>query len=446
MAEKHYFGTDGIRGEVGSRLINAEFVLKLGWATGKVLAKSDEAKVVVGCDTRISSKLLQSVLLAGFASAGVDVFLLGVIPTPAVAYLTHSLRAQAGIMISASHNPYYDNGFKFFDENGMKLSNELELAIEAQLKQSMRTAHSDSIGKITRINDASGRYVEFCKSTFPTQLSLKGLKVVVDCANGAGFSVAPSIFYELGVEVIPLATKPDGYNINKNCGATDVKSLQAAVLEHTADLGIALDGDGDRLMMVDHLGEIVDGDQILCLLAKDNSTGMGSRQGIVGTVMSNLGLEQALIADGISFTRTAVGDRYVLEELIERGWSLGGESSGHIVNLDFTTTGDGIITALQVLRVMKMANKNLHQLKQAMTKRPQVLINVPVKATVNLMDYPEINAAIKVVEKKLAGRGRVLVRPSGTQPYVRVMVEGNDMSEVQQVAEQLVAVTEAELN
>ena len=344
--KQRYFGTDGIRGRMGDDVINAEFVLKLGWATGKVLAQDPAAKVVVGRDTRVSGKVLQSALIAGLASSGVDVFILGVLPTPAVAHLTHSLRASAGIVISASHNPYEDNGFKFFDGRGMKLSDEHERAIEKQIAVPMSTTASADLGRVRWLRDARGRYIEFCKSTFPNQLKLNNLKIIVDCANGAAAGVASTIFYELGAEVVTMGDQPDGLNINQACGATAVEALQCKVLKEKADIGIALDGDGDRLIMIDQKGEVVDGDEILCILAKDTSTGMRSRQGVVGTVMSNLGLEQALTAASVDFTRAPVGDRFVLEEMIKRGWALGGESSGHIVNLDYTTTGDGIITAL----------------------------------------------------------------------------------------------------
>lgn len=442
MNKRKYFGTDGIRGRVGSQFINAEFMMKLGWAVGTVLIKEEDATVLIGHDTRVSSGMLESALQSGLSAAGVNVELLGALPTPAIAHLTHSLRASAGISISASHNPYDDNGVKFFDWQGMKLSDEMEAAIEEQLNQPMQTLESTDIGKVKRLIDAGGRYVEFCKSIFPSQLSLNGLKFVLDCANGATYDVAPKVFHELGAEIIVINNKPNGKNINKKSGAMDVTSLQAAVMKHKADAGLAFDGDGDRLMMVDDQGEIVDGDEILCILAKDRSTGLGSRAGIVGTVMSNLGLEQSLVSAGIAFERTSVGDRYVLETLLEKGWALGGEASGHIVDLDYTTTGDGVITGLQVLRIMRVTEKSLHELKQAMTKCPQVLINVPIKEKIDIGSYPEISKAIVQAEKQLKGEGRVLLRPSGTEPLIRVMVEGNNKQAVQNIAEFLASVVE----
>ncbi len=432
--EKRYFGTDGIRGQVGKSLINAEFILKLGWAVGKVLARKEAATVLIGKDTRVSGYMIESALQAGLSAAGVDTELLGPMPTPAIAYLTHSVRASAGIVISASHNPYADNGIKFFDEDGFKLSDELELAIEAQIDMPMSTEASENLGKAKRMVDAPGRYIEYCKSTFPSNLSLKDLKIVVDCANGATYHVAPRIFHELGAMVIAISDKPDGYNINHKCGATDTKKLQKSVLERNADLGIAFDGDGDRVIMVDHQGEVVDGDEILCILAKDRISKQSRRLGIVGTVMSNLGLEQALTESGIAFERTPVGDRYVLECLQKKGWFLGGESSGHVVDLNYTTTGDGIITALQILRIMEAAQKPLADLKKVMTKRPQVLINVPTLGVIDIHQHPHIEKAILQAERKLNGKGRVLLRPSGTEPVIRVMVEGNDENTVQEAA------------
>ena len=443
---KQYFGTDGIRGTVGQGHITADFMLKLGWAVGKVMAKDNNAKVLIGRDTRISGLILQSALQAGLSSAGVDTHLLGVIPTPAVAHLTYSMRASAGIVISASHNPYYDNGVKFFDAKGMKLSEDIELAIEQQLQQPITMAASDHLGHVWDVVDARGRYVEFCKSTFPSQLNLYGLKIVTDCANGATRDVAPTIFHELGADVIPIFTEADGLSINHQCGATNLSTLAKTVVEQQADLGIAFDGDGDRLIMVDQQGDVVDGDQILCILAKDLVTGMNSRNGVVGTLMSNLGLEQALTDSGIDFTRTEVGDRFVLAELIKRDWTLGGESSGHIVNLDYTTTGDGIITALQVLRIIQMSNQNLQQLQKQMIKRPQVLINVPIEKPVDLSDHPELLTIIQGHEKTLRKRGRILVRPSGTEPYVRIMVEGNEADEVKSIAEDIAQHTKQRLH
>lgn len=436
--QKKVFGTDGIRGVVGQSLITAEFMLRLGRALGNVLVQDTTTNVLIGRDTRISGAMLESALVTGLSESGVHVKLLGVLPTPAIAYLTHSLRASAGVVISASHNVYSDNGVKFFDSKGMKLSDKLESAIETELENPTKAKSSNRLGTIEQLDNTTGRYTEYCKSIFPSQLSLNGLKCVIDCANGATYDVAPSIFRELGAEVIAIHNKPDGKNINKKCGATDLDSLKVAVEKHKANLGIAFDGDGDRLMMVDDNGETVDGDEILCILAKDRSTGMG----IVGTVMSNLGLEQALKKSGIAFERAPVGDRYVLEALLKNGWVLGGESSGHIVDLDYTTTGDGIITALQVLRIMHVREKSLYALKQAMTKRPQVLINVPIEKTVNLKDYPKINEAVTQMEKQFNGTGRILLRPSGTEPVIRVMVEGNNKKEVQKAAEFIAATVE----
>ncbi len=450
MSNKKYFGTDGIRGRVGKSLINAEFMLKLGWAMGVILSKNRKSKkpvsVLLGKDTRISGYTIETALQAGLSAAGVDIYLSGPLPTPGVAYLTHSLRVSAGMMISASHNSYQDNGVKFFDSRGMKLSDDMELAIEAQIEQPMRTAESKDLGKIERLVDAQGRYIEFCKSTFPSHLNLKGLKLVVDCANGATYNVAPSVFHELGANVTAIHDLPDGYNINQRCGATDLQDLQRKVVEEQADVGIALDGDGDRLIMVDHNGEIVDGDEMLCIIAKDRATGIGTHAGVVGTVMSNLGLEEALKDMGIAFIRAPVGDRYVLEQLKEKGWTLGGESSGHIVDLDYTTTGDGIITALQILRIIRIAKKSLHQLKQAMVKCPQVLINVPVMDKAHFNNNPTINKAVAKIKQELADEGRVLLRPSGTEHCVRVMVEGHNEAKVRLAAKSLAeAVSRAEI-
>lgn len=440
--QKKYFGTDGIRGQVGKSLINAEFILKLGWAVGTVLGQKDLATVLIGKDTRISGYMIESALQAGLSAAGVDIKVLGPMPTPAIAHLTHSIRASAGIVISASHNAYQDNGIKCFDSNGYKLSDELELAIEAQIDSPMRTVAADLLGKATRIVDAPGRYIEFCKSTFPSDLSLKKLKIVVDCANGATYYVAPHIFHELRAEVVTISDEPDGFNINAGCGATDPRHLQQKVLEVKADVGIAFDGDGDRVIMVDHRGEIVDGDELLCILAKDRLPEVPNGSGIVGTVMSNLGLEQAMEQSGILFERAPVGDRYVLEQLQKKGWLLGGESSGHIVDLGYTTTGDGIITALQILRIMQTNQKSLAELKRVMIKRPQILINVPVAGVVDLNNYPQIAEAVANAEKTFNGSGRVLLRPSGTEPVVRVMVEGNDENLVRETAQALAQVVE----
>ena len=431
--QRKYFGTDGIRGRVNTENMNADFMLRLGKAFGYLLSKNKNAHVLIGHDTRESCAMLESSLQAGLATSGIDVKRLGVLPTPAIAHLTHSLGSSAGIVISASHNSFEDNGIKFFDQNGMKISDEMELAIEAELDNPADKIPKRT-GTIKTLDDAAGRYSEYCKSIFPSQINLRDLKIIIDCANGANYDVAPNIFSELGAQVTAIHNEPDGKNINKKCGATDLTSLIKAVKKQKADLGFAFDGDGDRLMMVDHHGEVVDGDEILCILAKDRSAGLGSRSGVVGTVMSNLGLEQALKNSGIAFERAAVGDRYVLEALVKNNWVLGGEASGHIVDLDYTTTGDGIITALQVLRIIRVSEKSLHELKQVMVKRPQILINVPVSKTVNLNDYPELTRAIQQMEASFKDEGRVLLRPSGTEPVIRVMVEGNDETKVKMAA------------
>lgn len=435
------FGTDGIRGTVGSKYIHPEFMLKLGWAVGRVLAvRHPKATVLIGKDTRISGYVLESALQAGLSAAGVRVQLLGPIPTPAVAYLTHSLRATAGIVISASHNGYQDNGVKFFNQNGMKLSDEYEAEIETKLADTLEMVSTQQLGKLTRIHDAAGRYITFCKSIFPSTLTLNGLRIVMDCAHGAAYHTGPLVFSELGAEVIALNDKPNGININRSCGATDVRALQQAVVQQQAIAGIALDGDGDRLIMVDQTGERVDGDEILGILACYPPEGV-RYAGVAGTVMSNLGLEQAITARGMQFIRTAVGDRYVLEGLLANQWVLGGESSGHIVNLRHATTGDGIISALQVLAIMQRTGKPLEILKQIIIKRPQVLINVALNKgnSIALDKHPELHQAALDVEKDFAGKGRVLLRASGTEPVIRVMVEGNDMEKVQQAAESLAA-------
>lgn len=440
---KKYFGTDGIRGQVGSATIHPEFMLKLGWAAGRAFSRHNTVpKVLIGKDTRISGYVLESALQAGLSAAGVHVQLLGPMPTPAVAYLTQSLRATAGIVISASHNGYQDNGVKFFDRNGMKLSDEYEYEIEELLTKPMEMIATHQLGKLTRIHDAAGRYITFCKSIFPTALTLNGLRIVVDCAHGAAYQVGPLVFSELGAEVITLGDKPNGININRNCGATDVRALQQAVLQHRALVGIALDGDGDRLIMVDHEGERVDGDELLGILACHSDF---KHVGIVGTVMSNLGLEQAILQRDMQFIRTAVGDRYVLEGLQTRKWLLGGESSGHIVNLQHATTGDGIISALQILAIMQRLEKSLVDLKKVVVKRPQVLINVPLEKMheIDLSPNSKIGQAALQIEKDFAGTGRVLLRASGTEPVIRVMVEGNDAGKVQQTAESLAEMVNA---
>ncbi len=437
MMTKRYFGTDGIRGKVGKSPMTPDFVLKLGWAVGRVLVVDGRNKVLIGKDTRISGYMLESALQAGLSAAGVDIHLLGPMPTPGIAYLTRTLRASAGIVISASHNPYYDNGVKFFSAEGSKLPDELELAIEEQLDRPLKVVESSKLGKAERINDAAGRYIEFCKSTIPTRTVLRGLKLVVDCAHGATYHIAPSVFEELGADVVRIGTSPDGININDSCGATAPKLLRAAVIEHEADMGIAIDGDGDRLIMVDHQGEVVDGDEVLLIIANSKKREGRLQGGVVGTLMTNLGLEKALNQQNIPFQRAAIGDRYVLEMLRKEGWLLGGETSGHIICLEQTTTGDAIVAALQVLHELISTDQDLHTAKQGMTKYPQTLINVPVMEKSALEKSPIIQQAIKDAEQDLAGNGRILLRPSGTEPLVRVMVEGPDGSQVRQLAKQI---------
>jgi len=438
--DKKYFGTDGIRGTVGEGVINPEFILKLGWAVGRVLAKGDSGKVLIGKDTRISGYMFESALEAGLAAAGIDSFLLGPMPTPAIAYLTRTFHADAGIVISASHNPYQDNGLKFFSSQGTKLSDEIELAIEAEMEKDMQCVDSAKLGKAERMGDAAGRYIEFCKSTVPSTLSLKGMTIVVDCAHGATYHIGPSVFSELGAEVIAIGVEPDGLNINEKVGSTHPAKLQRTVLKHSADLGIALDGDGDRLIMVDHKGEIVDGDELLYIIAHSRLS-EGCLQGaVVGTLMSNLGLEVALQRDGIDFKRAKVGDRYVMEVLTNGNWSLGGESSGHIICLDRTSTGDGIVAALQVLCAVNHSGLSLHKLKSGMRKFPQRMENVRVSGKVDIEGSETIQQAVRAAEDELGNRGRVLLRPSGTEPLVRVMVEGEDAAQVTQLTQDLAQV------
>lgn len=434
---RKYFGTDGIRGRVGEQPINAEFMLKLGWAAGRVLGNGGGARVVIGKDTRISGYMFESALEAGLSAAGVDVRLLGPMPTPAIAYLTRTLGACAGIVISASHNPHYDNGIKFFSAEGTKLPDAIEAAIERTLDEQMATVPSERLGKAVRIEDARGRYIEYCKSTFPGRRDLRGLKLVVDCANGATYQVAPSVFKELGATVISLGVSPDGLNINQDCGSTAPAGLCRTVLAEQADLGIALDGDGDRVLMVDHMGELVDGDELLYIIARARN-GAGKLSGpVVGTLMSNLGLELALQAEGIAFLRAKVGDRHVMEMLQANAGMLGGESSGHIICLDRTTTGDGIVSALQVLAAMVQGDATLQALRRGMSCFPQVMINVPLAVPVDVGASPSVRQAVTDVEARLEGRGRVLLRPSGTEPLIRVMVEGEDAVLVRQQAEYL---------
>jgi len=444
--KRKYFGTDGIRGRVGEGVITPQFIMQLGWAVGRVLCSTEKgrSKVIIGKDTRISGYMFESALEAGLSAAGVDILLLGPMPTPAIAYLTRTLHAQAGIVISASHNPYEDNGIKFFSSSGTKLSDEMELAIEAELEKELVCVDSSRLGKAERVEDAAGRYIEFCKSTVPMSLTLNGLKLVVDCAHGATYYVAPCVFEELGAEVIDIGTSPNGININKGVGSTDTRALEVAVIENQADLGIALDGDGDRVLMVDHKGELLDGDELLYIIAKSRMEESTLNGGIVGTVMTNLGLERILSEEGIAFTRAKVGDRYVMEKLVENNWCLGGEGSGHIICLDRTTTGDGIVSALQVLNAMKIQGKSLHDLKSGMQKYPQLLINVRVEGPVDLSKSSNVKSAIAAAESQLGNRGRVLLRPSGTEPLVRVMVEGENEEEVTSVARQLADIVERE--
>lgn len=434
---KQYFGTDGIRGQVGKFPITPDFMLKLGWAAGKVFARDGRCKILIGKDTRISGYMFESALEAGLSAAGVDVLLTGPMPTPAIAYLTRTFQANAGIVISASHNAYGDNGIKFFSAQGTKLPDEIEHAIEAQMDLVMTTVDSARLGKAKRVPDAPGRYIEFCKSSVPMGFSLQGMKIVLDCANGATYHVSPEVLSELGADVVEVASSPDGVNINEACGATAPQRLQKVVVGEQADLGIALDGDGDRLILVDHLGEVVDGDEVLFIIAKQMKERGELQGGVVGTLMSNFGLEQAFNAMGVPFVRANVGDRYVMEELKSRGWSVGGESSGHIVCKQLTSTGDGTISALQVLRAIKDTGSTLHELKKAMRKMPQAMINVRMHKRVDIRTVDAIQAAVKRTEAALAGEGRVLLRPSGTEPLVRVMLEGKDKSLVDQLCSEL---------
>ena len=443
MSNRKYFGTDGIRGKVGEYPITPDFALKLGWAAGRVLAKDGVKKVLIGKDTRISGYMLESALEAGFASAGVAAAFTGPMPTPAIAYLTRTFRADAGVVISASHNPFYDNGIKFFSTEGRKLDDAIELEIEAQLEKQIDCVESKQLGRASRITDAAGRYIEFCKSTFDHDLSLAGLKIVVDCANGATYHIAPKVLRELGATVIKIGCDPDGVNINQNCGATDVKSLTKRVLEEKADLGFALDGDGDRIIMVDNEGNKVDGDLIIYIIAREALRQGQLKGGVVGTLMSNMGLEIALKNLGIPFIRAKVGDRYVLEMLVEKNWRLGAENSGHVLLLDKTTTGDGIVAGLQVLAAMIRNNMSLADLCQGMTMLPQILINVRFAGKYDPLTNVAVKSAIEQAENQLGNEGRVLIRKSGTEPLIRVMVEGSNQSQVQKLAEQIANAVEA---
>jgi len=440
-----YFGTDGIRGRVGETPVTADFMLQLGRAAGKVLAGGDSRSVVIGKDTRISGYMFESALEAGLAAAGANVALLGPMPTPAIAYLTRTLHACAGIVISASHNPFYDNGIKFFSSEGEKLQDDVQQAIETELEQPFSTVSSENMGKAVRIEDAAGRYIEFCKGTIPFTTMFYGLKIAVDCANGATYRVAPAVLEELGAEVIAIGIDPDGMNINEGCGSTYPKFVAAAVLEHGADVGIALDGDGDRVIMVDARGEVVNGDELLYIIATARQDKGILEGGVVGTVMSNFGLELALNARNIPFLRAPVGDRHVHKSLISKGWTLGGEASGHQLCLDKTSTGDGIISALQVLEVMVSKGESLAELTSNVQKLPQTMINVPVDGQVSdLADSEAINSAMKSVKDQLGETGRVILRPSGTEPVIRVTLEGIDEVQVNRLATELAEVVRAE--
>ena len=434
---RKYFGTDGIRGRVGQFPITPEFVQKLGWAAGHVLSQQGNKHVLIGKDTRISGYMFESALEAGLSAAGMDVYLLGPMPTPAIAYLTHTYNASAGIVISASHNPYYDNGIKFFCGEGLKLPDEVEQKIEAMIDEPLTCVEPDKLGKARRINDAAGRYIEFCKSTIQPRLNLSGLKIVVDAANGACYQVGPAVFEELGAEVVAIGIAPDGLNINEGVGSTCIDLLQKKVVVEQADLGIAFDGDGDRLIMVDGNGEELNGDELLYIMACNEQDRGVLQGGVVGTVMSNLGMEHALAERNIPFVRAKVGDRYVNELLLQHGWALGGESSGHIIHRKVTTTGDGIIAALQVLDAVIHSGKSLSELKQGMHKYPQHMINIRMTRQRDMSRIPAVQREIEACEKELGKRGRVLLRPSGTEPVLRVMVEADDQAFAEQCCRQL---------
>jgi phosphoglucosamine mutase len=441
QAKKRYFGTDGIRGTVGQAPITPDFMLKLGWAAGRVFADTNgsRGKILIGKDTRISGYMFEAALEAGVAAAGVDIGLLGPMPTPAIAYLTRTLRARAGIVISASHNSFEDNGIKFFSADGTKLPDEIEYAIEAELEKDVSVVRPELIGKASRVNDAAGRYIEFCKSTVGQSLRLNGMKIVVDCAHGSTYHIAPSVFTELGATVIAQGVAPNGLNINQEAGSTSPKVLADRVIAEGADLGVAFDGDGDRLVMVDSLGNVLDGDEVLYIIARDRLRQGIAVGGVVGTQMSNLGLQLGLEALGVDFTRTPVGDRYVMQEMIQRGWSLGGESSGHVICLDLSSTGDGIISALQALAAVVHGGQSLAELRGEMNKLPQTMINVRIKRGTELVGNAAIASAVQAAEAQLGPRGRVLLRPSGTEPVLRVMVEGEEAGEVERLAQELAA-------
>lgn len=441
---RKYFGTDGIRGRVGHNPITPDFVMKLGWAAGRVLSNrvGGRQKVIIGKDTRVSGYMFESALEAGLSAAGIDIDLLGPMPTPGIAYLTRTFHAKAGIVISASHNGFEDNGIKFFSHEGTKLPDDIELAIEAELDKPLETVASRELGKARRVEDAAGRYIEFCKSTVSQSLNLSGMKIVVDCAHGATYHVAPAVFTELGADIIPIGASPNGFNINQECGATSPAALQDTVKRHGADVGVALDGDGDRIIMVDANGDVLDGDELVFIIARRRQQKGQLSGSVVGTQMSNLGLEQAIRTLGLGFERAKVGDRYILEKLRNGGWTLGGESSGHIICLDLTSTGDGIISALQVLEAMSCTGQSLADLKAGMTKFPQTLLNVRMEQKVDVMSMSCVTKAVQIAEEQLGNNGRVLLRPSGTEPVIRVMVEGRDDNEVHSVARELADVVE----
>ena len=438
---RRFFGTDGIRGTVGEYPITPELVMHLGYASGKVLAsgasEGQHAGVLIGKDTRISGYMLESALQAGLSAAGVDIYLAGPMPTPAVAYLTRALRLSAGIVISASHNPFGDNGIKFFSAHGNKLPDAVESSIEQRLEQPIETMPSAELGKARRIDDAAGRYIEFCKSTFPTELDLRGLKLVIDCAHGATYHVAGEVFHELGADVVAIGHEPDGLNINHECGAVYPQALQEAVKANRADMGIGFDGDGDRVVMVDADGQLYDGDQLVYIIAAYRRAAGLLKGGVVGTLMTNLGMEQALSELEIPFERAAVGDRYVLEKLLKNDWQIGGENSGHIICLDRHTTGDGIVSALQVLHAVRGTDSSLAQLAAPVTLFPQVLVNVRVKRGFDFNADDRVKGAVQDLEQTLSGNGRVLLRASGTEPVIRVMVEGADGGRIRELADQL---------
>ena len=444
---RKYFGTDGIRGTVGQHPITADFMLELGYAAGKVLTHNTKVKkrVLIGKDTRVSGYMFESALEAGLIAAGVNVDMLGPMPTPAIAYLTRAFRASAGIVISASHNPVADNGIKFFSADGFKLDDDIELEIEALIDQPLITNDSFTLGKARRISDATGRYVEFCKGSLPSQFNLAGFKIVLDCANGATYNAAPKVFKELGAHTITMATEPNGFNINDKCGSTYMEGLCARVVEENADFGIALDGDGDRVLFSDANGEIVDGDELIYIIAQHRSQSGQGCNGVAGTLMSNLGLELALKDLNIPFLRTKVGDRYVVEALKDNDWNLGGEASGHVLCSDLNTTGDGIVAALQVIRAISDSGKPLADLKLGMSKFPQTMINVRLAKKVDITENNAINAAVAEAEQKLAGRGRVLLRPSGTEPLIRVMAEGDDQALVEQQVKAIAKIVEQQV-